>query len=123
MLFETDEDTAKAYQYLREEAKTFRGKPVMVRYIRMPIHAYWLFFGLVNCPGAIELVFFIICFATSLITGCLLSLEISCKIPQNQRLVIVLGRVDRWYVLVNGVLFFRFWRADGKIKMENPVIP
>ncbi|KAG8200242.1 hypothetical protein JTE90_021898 [Oedothorax gibbosus] len=31
VLFETDEDTAKAYQYLREEAKTFRGKPVMAR--------------------------------------------------------------------------------------------
>ncbi|KAF8763576.1 La-related protein Larp4B like protein [Argiope bruennichi] len=31
VLFESDEDTQKAYQYLREEAKTFRGKPVMAR--------------------------------------------------------------------------------------------
>lgn len=31
VLFETDEDTQKAYRYLREEAKTFNGKPVMAR--------------------------------------------------------------------------------------------
>ncbi|GFT82186.1 la-related protein Larp4B [Nephila pilipes] len=31
VLFESDEDTQKAYQYLREVAKTFRGKPVMAR--------------------------------------------------------------------------------------------
>ncbi|GFQ65803.1 la-related protein Larp4B [Trichonephila clavata] len=31
VLFESDEDMQKAYQYLREEAKTFRGKPVKAR--------------------------------------------------------------------------------------------
>ncbi|XP_042896543.1 serine-rich adhesin for platelets isoform X2 [Parasteatoda tepidariorum] len=31
VLFESDADTQKAYQYLREEAKTFHGKPVMAR--------------------------------------------------------------------------------------------
>lgn len=32
VLFDSDEDTQKAYRYLREEAKTFNGKPVMVRF-------------------------------------------------------------------------------------------
>ncbi|GIY44557.1 hypothetical protein CDAR_53373 [Caerostris darwini] len=31
VLFESDEDTQRAYQYIREENKMFRGKPVMVR--------------------------------------------------------------------------------------------
>ncbi|XP_054712085.1 la-related protein 4-like isoform X2 [Uloborus diversus] len=31
VLFDTDEDTQKAYRYLREEAKTFNGKPIMAR--------------------------------------------------------------------------------------------
>lgn len=32
VLFDSDEDTQKAYRYLREEAKTFNGKPVMVSF-------------------------------------------------------------------------------------------
>ncbi|XP_032240362.2 la-related protein 4 isoform X3 [Nematostella vectensis] len=36
--FETEEDAQKAYKYLREEVKTFRGKPIMARIKAKPMH-------------------------------------------------------------------------------------
>ena len=32
--FETEEDAQKAYQYLREDVRTFKGKPIMVNDLR-----------------------------------------------------------------------------------------
>ncbi|GFX84259.1 la-related protein 4 [Trichonephila clavipes] len=49
VLFESDEDMQKAYQYLREEAKTFRGKPVKdydTSFSRVYFSRPWLFSSL-----------------------------------------------------------------------------